>query len=190
MDPDTAQQETREAHLELKKQEWAITKQNQEIANLQKQVKAEYGRAVSEFRGEIREKEIENSILRQELARSQAEIEELKKIVFSQEEPEVIIEPVDLSQFKGIIIGGHENWHNRMKQILPNSWRFIHPDDSIDTQVIIGADIVFFYVNYLSHAVFTKIYPEAKKNNIAIGYLKRINSQDCLDDIQKRLTQL
>ena len=126
----------------------------------------------------------------QELPRSQAEIEELQKLFFSKEKPEVIIEPVDLSQFKGIIIGGHENWHNRMKQILPDSWRFIHPDDSIDTQVIIGADIVFFYGNYLSHAVFTKIYPEAKKNNIPVGYLKRINSQDCLDDIQRRLSQL
>jgi hypothetical protein len=38
--------------------------------------------------------------------------------------------------------------------------------------------------------VFTKIYPEAKKNNIPIGYLKRINYQDCLEDIQRRLSQI
>jgi hypothetical protein len=98
--------------------------------------------------------------------------------------------PVDLREFKGIIIGGHENWHNRMKQLLPDTWRFVHPDDNIDTQAIFWADIIFFYVNYLSHAVFTKIYPEAKKNNIPIGYLKRINYQDCLEDIQRRLSQI
>ena len=187
---DTCQQEAKEARLEVKKQELVIAQKNQEIANLQKQVKSEYDRAVLELRENIKNKEIELFLLRQELARSHAEIEELKKIVFSQEESEVIIEPVDLSQFKGIIIGGHENWHNRMKQILPDCWRFIHPDDSIDTQVIIGAEIVFFYVNYLSHAMFNKIYPEAKKNNIPIGYLKRINYQDCLEDIQRRLSQI
>lgn len=77
-----------------------------------------------------------------------------------------------------------------MKQLLPDTWRFVHPDDNIDTQAIFWADIIFFYVNYLSHAVFTKIYPEAKKNNIPIGYLKRINYQDCLEDIQRRLSQI
>jgi hypothetical protein len=152
---------------------------------LQKQVKSEYGRAVSEFRGELKEKEIENSILRQELARSQSGVEELKKIAFSQEEPGEVTEPVDLSEFKGVIVGGHENWHNRMKEILPDSWRFVHPDDNINTQIIVGADIVFFYVNYLSHAVFKKIFFEAKKNNIPVGYLKRINCQECFQDIQK-----
>jgi predicted RNase H-like nuclease (RuvC/YqgF family) len=81
------QQEAKEARLELKKQEWVINQKNQEIANLQKQVKAEYGRAVSEFRDQIKEKEIEISNLRQELARCQAEVGELKKIAFSQEEP-------------------------------------------------------------------------------------------------------
>lgn len=182
---DTYQQEAKEARLELKKQEWVINQKNQEIANLQKQVKAEYGRAVSEFRDQIKEKEIEISNLRQELARSQAEVEELKKIAFSQEEPGEVTEPVDLSEFKGVIVGGHENWHNRMKEILPDSWRFVHPDDNINTQIIVGADIVFFYVNYLSHAVFKKIFFEAKKNNIPVGYLKRINCQECFQDMQK-----
>lgn len=187
---DTCQQEAKEARLEVKKQEWVITQKSQEIANLQKQVKLEYYRAVSEMRKDIKNKEIEISLLRRELAQGQSEIDELKKIAFSRGEPEVIIKPVDLREFKGIIIGGHENWHNRIKQILPDSWRFIHPDDNIDTQAIFWADIIFFYVNYLSHAVFTKIYPEAKKNNIPIGYLKRINYQDCLEDIQRRLSQL
>lgn len=157
------------------------------LSSLQKQVKSEYGRAVSEFKNEIKEKEIDNSILRQELARSQIEVEELKKIAFSQEEPEEVTEPVDLSEFKGVIVGGHENCHNRMKEILPDSWRFVHPDDNIDTQIIAGADIVFFYVNYLSHAVFSKIFPEAKKNNIQVGYLKSVNIQECLQEIQKML---
>jgi gas vesicle protein len=187
---DTCQQEAKEARLEVKKQEWVITQKSQEIANLQKQVKLEYYRAVSEMRKDIKNKEIEISLLRRELAQGQSEIDELKKIAFSRGEPEVIIKPVDLREFKGIIIGGHENWHNRMKQLLPDTWRFVHPDDNIDTQAIFWADIIFFYVNYLSHAVFTKIYPEAKKNNIPIGYLKRINYQDCLEDIQRRLSQI
>lgn len=182
---DTYQEEAKEARLEVKKQEWVITQKNQKVASLQKQVKLEYDRAVSEFRDQIKEKEIEISNLRQELARCQAEVGELKKIAFSQEEPEEVTEPVDLSEFKGVIVGGHENWHNRMKEILPDSWRFVHPDDNINTQIIVGADIVFFYVNYLSHAVFKKIFFEAKKNNIPVGYLKRINCQECFQDIQK-----
>ena len=114
------------------------------------------------MRKDIKDKEIDISLLRRELARSQAEVEELKKIAFSQEEPGEVTEPVDLSEFKGVIVGGHENWHNRMKEILPDSWRFVHPDDNINTQIIVGADIVFFYVNYLSHAVFKKYFLRQK----------------------------
>lgn len=184
---DTYQHEAKEARLEAKKQEWIINQKNQEIAKLQKQVKFEYDRAVSELRGDIKNKEIAISALQQELARSQSEIEELKKIAFSQEEPTDILEPVDLSTFKGVIVGGHENWHSRMKEMLPDSWRLIHPDAHIDNQIITGADIIFFYVDYLNHAMFNKILPEAKKNKIPIGYLKRIHHQHCLDDIQRRL---
>jgi len=190
LDLDTAQHEAKEARLVAERQDLIITQKNREIENLQKQVASEYGRAVNEYRDNLKEAEKEISDLQQRLSSTQAELEELSKIILSEFEPEENLEPVDLSTVRGIIVGGRDRWHARMKEVLPDTWRLIPPDNEIDLAVIAKANIVFFFTGYLSHAVYYAVIGEARKKNIPVGYIKRINETECLAEIQNQVRPL
>jgi len=186
LDLDTAKHEASVAKNEAKRLEDIIVQKNKEIESLQRQVKSEYSRAVAEYREKLKEAIIKTEDLEQQIIRLKSENEDLKTALFdSAEEITESFEPVDLAQYRGVIVGGHTNWHKRMKEILPPNWRFIHPDDRLDLSILPSADFVFFYTNYLSHAVFIPVIAEARKKDIPIGYLRRINDVECVIDIQK-----
>lgn len=185
LDLDAAQQEAKEACLEARQQELVIEQKNKEIESLQKHVKAEYSRAVAEYRDQLKTALVEIEELQQQLARAKAESEELREALFSpQGEPAEPSEPVDLSQYRAVIVGGHERWQTRMKEILPNNWRFIHPDKDYNSGIISAADIIFIFTSYLSHAVYYPVIGEARRRGLQVCYLRRLNEDDCLDDIQ------
>lgn len=181
---DTALHQANEARLESNNLQWIIEEKNKEIENLRKQVSAEYGRAAAVFKDELKTVRKENSELQQKLDQMMIDLKEYEKIIFAKQEPVEIVD-IDLSSIRGVIVGGHETWHSKMKAVLPDNWRFIHPDDNYDLNVIANAEIVFFYVGYLNHVIFTDVIAETRRRNIPVGYLKQINEQECLKDILK-----
>ncbi len=184
LDLDTTQHEAKEARLEVKRQEWAINQKDKEIQNLQKRIKDEYGRAVAEYQGQVKTAAKERELLQHDVDRLQLQVQELETMLFTPDIEAEHGEPVDLSALRGVIVGGRGKWHARMKDVLPDTWRFIHPDSDIDLALIAGADIVFFFTGYLSHAVYYAVIGEARRRNIPVGYLKRINEAECLAEIQ------
>jgi hypothetical protein len=88
-----------------------------------------------------------------------------------------------LKQIKGVIIGGHEKWQSRMKELLPN-FTFIHTTMlNFDTSIFDAADKVFVYVNYINHAMYYKAMESVKNKDVKIYYLKQQNENLCLKDI-------
>ena len=96
---------------------------------------------------------------------------------------------IELEQFQGIIVGGRNAWHAKLKQYLPNTWRYIHPDDNIDISSI-SADIIFFATDYLSHAAYYAVIGEARRKQIPIGYIHHINPEEVIKEIKHNFHNL
>lgn len=187
---ETTQHEAKEARLENKRLQWIVEDKNKEIENLRKQVSSEYGRVTTKYREKVKKVQKENSEMKQKLEQLSIDLKEYEKIIFTQQEDVVQDFPdIDLSSVRGVVVGGHKNWHSKIRTVLPDNWRFIHPDDSYDLNVIANTDVIFFYVDYLNHMVFSNIIAEARRRNIPVGYLKQTSEQECLREIKRILSQ-
>ena len=74
------------------------------------------------------------------------------------------------------IIGGHQNWHNKLKKMFPN-WSMIYMDEfkSVTPSMLEKSDYVFFYSDYISHKNYNKCVAMLRENNIPFGYLHGVN---------------
>lgn len=84
----------------------------------------------------------------------------LREHVYRMTEEDAEPEPQDFSQMEEtikdrniVIIGGHENWVNKLKNHFPE-WTFISTDISgvVAPAVLESADYIYFFTGYLSHA--------------------------------------
>lgn len=89
----------------------------------------------------------------------------------------------ELNKLNGVIIGGHPNWQNKMKEVL--TWTYISPDISINEDLIKNADVVIFNVSYLSHSLYYKAIDIIKENNIRMSYIKSTNIRYAISEIYK-----
>lgn len=185
LDMNTAQHEARAAQEEVKSLQALLAQRDREIRNLENKIKSEYARAVTEYQGQLKEVGKENGILKHQNSLLQADVDDMYKALFDvKEESAEVDTPADLSLYRGIIVGGHERWQTRMKEILPATWRFVHPDTDYDLNIVATADLVLFFTGYLSHAVYFPVIAEARHRKLPVGYLKRINREECLTEIQ------
>jgi len=81
-----------------------------------------------------------------------------------------------ISDKRIVIIGGHQNWHNKLKKLFPK-WTLIYMDEfkTVTTSMLENHDYVFFYSDYLSHKSYNKCVAMLRENNIPFGYLHGIN---------------
>lgn len=141
----------------------------------------------------------ENEILRRENQRLKAEIEKmqndskeviaLREYVFK-ENNDIGIDDngkdVDLSilnNLKGIIIGGHPNWQNKLKIMLPE-WKFISTEiSSINPALIKGTAIVIINTTYFKHSLYYGLINLIRNEDIALGYISSTNAELALKEI-------
>ena len=121
------------------------------------------------------------------------EIVALREYVFCQDEEIIEEEPEEKLDFsvllskKVVIIGGHQRWHQKVEQFLPQI-RTIHPSEiSIDLSFIQNMDIICFETSYNNHAIYRRVMNEAEKSN---GKLHYINSQLNINRLIKELINL
>lgn len=183
---DTIQEEAQDAYSEIERLKGIMRQQDQEINNLRKQLKLTHNEAVSEYKdiNKSQEREIEN--LKTQLLNLQNQIQEHEASLFISAGATL---EVDVSQYQGIIVGGRNTWHNKIKSYLPDTWRYIHPDDNIDLSSI-NPDIIFFATDYLSHAVYYSVIGEARRKQIPVGYIHHINPEEVLKEIKNILTHI
>ncbi|SNX54163.1 hypothetical protein [Thermoanaerobacterium sp. RBIITD] len=94
-------------------------------------------------------------------------------------------EDTDFSSIKGLIVGGYEMWQKELKKSLPN-FTFIN-SENFDIKVLDNIDIVFFFPNFLSHALYYKVINEVRKRNIKVGYISKLNKELALEEIKRQV---
>lgn len=117
-----------------------------------------------------------------ELEADREELIALREFVFNLEDKEVPQED-ELLKMKGVIagkriviIGGHQNWHSKLKKMFP-SWLLIHMDEfkTVTTSMLENKDYVFFYSDYIDHKSYNKCVAMVRENGIPFGYLHGVN---------------
>lgn len=161
--------------------------------------KEDYLAEVNELRGRLKAKEQDIKHLRDKIRGTKQSVDDAKSKIESLEadreelialrnfvynlKDEVGPEEDVLSKMKKVIsdkkiaiIGGHQNWHNKLKKIFPE-WTYIYMDEfkSVTTNMLEHHDFVFFYSDYLSHKSYNKCVAMLRENNIPFGYLHGVN---------------
>lgn len=75
---------------------------------------------------------------------------------------------------KGIIVGGHQNFHNKISRYLPE-WKKYPPRMKIPTECITGADIIVFYTDHIDHSTYLSVISEARKGPGKLLYIHNVN---------------
>lgn len=144
----------------------------------------------------------ENETLQRENRRLLAQIDQMQKdskelialrdYVFAQHSENDILDSAEirvdisaLNKLKGVIIGGHPNWQNKLKEKLI-TWTFIDVDvSSVSVDLIKGADIVIFNTGYLKHSLYYTVMNVVRNENNILGYVSSTNIEMVLKEIWK-----
>jgi len=183
------------------KYEETIVSKNREIENLKKEIEL--------LKTNNKQLEKENKILNKEnknlsisLEEKVKDIENLENMIFTKEKqiehsmnhtsedlkskqfeitPELIKE---LNVKKGVIIGGDYSLHHKLKEFL-SEFNFVAPEDlnQFDLKSLKQLDTIYIYTNYLSHALYKKVIPYARKNNKRVIYLAGLNVEMIIEKI-------
>lgn len=149
------------SEIDLKEKD--IINANNKIKQLERELK------------QYKDKEKESKIYEEELFA-------LRNLMFSLDNQEDFendnkIDYDKLENAKFLIIGGHEKWQQRMKELLKNSI-FIHTDNlAFDINLVNSCERVYVYTNYINHGIYYKVIGACKKFNKKIEYLTCKNEE-------------
>lgn len=182
--------------LELSKYEIAeqkATAEKERIQKLYEEVKLENTRLKKEYKTSL---ESEITLLKQELANmKQKELEQkaltrevanLRSALHQSEDESIIHSSVDLEKvnsLKGIIIGGHQNWHQLIKKRV--DFDCVLEANTHLLEHIEEYDVVLFKTSYLDHPTYLKVIEKVRRSTPIFGYLQHSNIDLCLEEIEK-----
>lgn len=191
LEESAAHREVDEAKNRIMELEELLGQRDVEIKRLRGQLDREYGRVKAEYADQVRELEAENHVLREKAERLQQRLEEIERGLFGYlEEEKGEVPDINLSLVRGVIIGGHQRWAARMREILPDSWRVIAADDPYESSMVAAAQVICFVTGYISHSLYDTAVGEARRRGIPIVYLGRRNEDECVAEIKRRVGEL
>lgn len=122
---------------------------------------------------------------------SRLELNRLREYVYNiseeNEYSEVIKDESSIIDTKGIIIGGHVNWQNKLSEKLPN-FKFITADQlNVDPSMITNFEIVLFNTTYLNHSMYYKFIGALRTYDIAFDYIDSTNIDIALKQIKEAI---
>lgn len=142
---------------------------------------------------DVAKREIEEMVHKYESERE--ELIALREYAYQtqQEEPEVSSISLEemkkaISGKKIAIIGGHVNWHNKLKQQFPE-WRFVLSEafKTVDGKMLEGSEKVYFYTDHMSHVIYGKFISAVRERKIPFGYLKSIHLESVIRQVYEDL---
>lgn len=173
--------------------------------------KEDYLAEVNELRGRLKAKDQDIKHLRDKIRMSKQAADDAESKIESLEadrdelialrnfvynlKDEVVPEENEISMMRDaisnkriIIIGGHQNWHNKLKKLFPK-WTLIYMDEfkAVTSNMLENHDYVFFYSDYLSHKSYNKCVAMLRENNIPFGYLHGVNPDITIKQIYDSL---
>lgn len=165
-------------------------------ANIGTASENDYLQELSELRKKINEQEQENRFLRNQYRQEKNYREELEKVnrryeeerdelislreyAYRSEQEQLPLESDEVTDLDEkirdkqiVIIGGHINWINKLKQQFPK-WLYIHPDSYklVDGKILNGKEKVYFFTDYMNHVSYAKYIAAVRERKIPFGYL-------------------
>ena len=93
-----------------------------------------------------------------------------------------------IAEKKIVIIGGHINWQNKLKELFPN-WKFISVNayKTVDGAMLENKDKVYFYTDYISHVSYYKFIAAVRERKIPFGYIGTYNIDKAVRQIYQDL---
>lgn len=138
----------------------------------------------------------ENRQLREQIESEHKELAALREHVYGLTEDDREAQksvPVDemksfLKDLRIIVIGGHSNWQQKMKQEFPN-WTYIDATVSgtLDSSVVDKADRVYFFTDTISHSTYFKYMNVVKERNVDFGYIHGVNIENNIRQMYREL---
>ena len=164
-------------------------RQKDEIKRLTDEAFKENKDAIKPFTSEISGLNSRIRDLEKTLEAEQAktpELNALREYAFSiQSEyipPETTTTLVELTKGKRIVIvGGHVNWRNKMKEQYPSITFLDGHNVSLDVSVFDKADFILFQTSNMSHQVYYKAIDYLRNRRLKFDYLGRSVNQTLLD---------
>lgn len=162
-------------YIELSSLKRDLTASQQEAARLTRmlseagQIQQGLIKEIERLQGQLQEKQ-----------HSQAELHGLRELMFSLDKKE---QPagsrVDTEKIKSssaVVIGGHERWQSKMRELLPN-FTFITAEQKNFDPRLLQVPLIFVCPNYLSHAVYYKAMDIIKGTDTKVVYITQQNEE-------------
>ncbi len=172
----------------------------------------DYLAEIAELRKRLNEKEQENKYLREQYRNTRHSAEEteglvkkyeaerdeliaLREYAYNSEHEDDIVEEDKLPDMekaiadrKIVIIGGHVNWQNKLKQIFPE-WFFVHTDayKTVNAGMLEGREKVYFFTDYINHISYKKFIAIVREKNIPFGYIGSQNIKNVISQIYQEM---
>lgn len=152
--------------------EGTILKQEQELEKLKKQLDAQEEQGAEQLQ----------------------ELQEIRSYVYSLSESweeKETGEPKEAELFdwkdkRVLVVGGHINWQNKMREMFPK-WQFILPgQNSLDGNMIKGKDLIICNTQVLAHSCYYKIV-SGRERGQKLYYVHSNNIQKCLQELRLQL---
>ncbi len=152
------------------------------------------------LRGEIaeyRKLAEENRKLKEQLDSDRKELVALREHVYSLTENDEADTTVSVDEMKEylnslrvIIVGGHSNWRQKMKQEFKD-WVYIEPSVSgtLEASVVDKADYVYFFTDTISHSTYFKYMNIVKEHGVDFGYIHGVNIDNTIRKMYKELAK-
>lgn len=132
---------------------------------------------------EAREKADAYENSRAEYEVSRKELTALRNHIFNiteddveEEQDQVLLERMKraIADKKIMIIGGHENWQKRLRKLFPK-WKFVAASDNLGLDTIEGMDHIYFFTDFMSHALYYKFIGLMRRREMDWYYLHGTN---------------
>lgn len=151
---------------------------------------------VKELKLQLEKNKIENKRLNQKLIEAESnktELVALREFIFNLDKKQELevsdkIDYDKINSIKGVIVGGHNSLHVKLKEVL-TEWTFISLENiGFDEKLLLNADKIYIYTDYLNHGMYNKVMSSVNKNELKIQYIEgNTNVNLVLKQIQKGL---
>ena len=135
------------------------------------------------------------NILRLEIVDNRNRFAALREHVYHMTEEDEAREIISLDEMKDylrtlriIMIGGHSNWRQKMRQEFPD-WTYIEPSVSgaLDASVVDKADQVYFFTDTISHTTYYKYINVIRERDVEFGYIHGVNIENTVRKLYNEL---
>lgn len=113
-----------------------------------------------------------------------AELIALREFVYhlgNEKDEEIPGEKIDdmktaIADKKIIIIGGHINWHNKIRRIFPK-WTCLLTEEfkMVNGKALENRDKVYFFTDHMNHVAYEKYIKACRERKLDFGYLATVN---------------